>query len=198
MTPSRLEAFSDGVLAIIITIMVLTMEAPKDGVNFIDLLPLLSKFLFYLLSFIYVGIYWNNHHHLFKATQKVDGFVLWANLALLFFLSLIPFTTSWMGNFAFGDSHIDLSHPAALYGINLFLCSVSFMILGNRVAKIEANKALLSLALEDQKKEKLSLLIYLLGIVMSFVYTPLALACYAFVALLWLIPDKRIEKVYKD
>lgn len=188
MSPNRLEAFSDGVLAIIITIMVLELKPPIDGADMYYLIPLIPKFLFYLLSFIYIGIYWNNHHHLFKATKKVSGPVLWANLFLLFFLSLIPFTTSWMGEFVLDQ------HPAALYGINLFLCAVSFLILEKTVIKVEGKDSKLAFALEDSRKEKASLTLYLAGIVLSFFFTPLALICYALVALLWMIPDKRIEK----
>ncbi|MXV37106.1 DUF1211 domain-containing protein [Flavobacteriaceae bacterium Ap0902] len=188
MTPNRLEAFSDGVLAIIITIMVLELKAPTEGADLFYLLPLIPKFLFYLLSFIYIGIYWNNHHHLFKATKRVNGLVLWANLALLFFLSLIPFTTSWMGEYVLDE------HPASLYGINLLCCAISFMILEKMVIKAEGEESVVSFALEDQRKEKGSLALYILGIVFSFIYTPIAMICYALVALLWLMPDRRLEK----
>ncbi len=187
MTPNRLEAFSDGVLAIIITIMVLELRAPTDGAELSNLVSLIPKVLFYLLSFMYVGIYWNNHHHLFKATQRVNGLVLWANLGLLFFLSLIPFTTSWMGEFALDKQ------PSALYGINLLLCAISFMILERAVISAEGKQSIISNALEGQRKEKISIGLYIIGIALSFIYSPLALLCYALVALLWLMPDKRIE-----
>jgi len=190
MKTGRLEAFSDGVLAIIITIMVLEMKVPA-GSCFTTLKPLIPKFLSYVLSFIYVGIYWNNHHHLFQAIEKVNGKVLWANLSLLFSLSLIPFTTAWMG-----QNHFE-KNPVALYGINLLLCVFSYIILEKAAIKNEGKQSTIGMALEDKKKEIASLLLYLIGTIVSFSIPEISMACYAFVAILWLIPDKRIEQQLK-
>lgn len=186
MKTGRLEAFSDGVLAIIITIMVLEMKVP-EGSDFSTLQPLIPKFLSYLLSFIYVGIYWNNHHHMFQVIEKVNRKVLWANSALLFSLSLIPFTTAWMG-----QNHFE-KNPVALYGINLLFCAFTYFILEKAAIKHEGKQSVIGMALEDKKKEIASLFLYIIGTIGSF-YTPeIGLACYALVAILWLIPDKRIE-----
>lgn len=187
MTTNRLEAFSDGVLAIVITIMVLEMKVP-EGANFEVLKTLLPKFISYILSFIYVGIYWNNHHHLFHAIQKVNGKILWANLFLLFCLSLIPFSTGWMG-----ENHFD-KNPVALYGINLLLCALAFIILEKSSIHHEGESSKLKLALKNYNKEYVSLALYFISVVLSFYAPILSILLYAVVALVWLIPDTRIEK----
>lgn len=187
MKTGRLEAFSDGVLAIIITIMVLELKVP-EGAEFSNLTPLYPKFMSYVLSFIYVGIYWNNHHHLFQAIEMVNGKVLWANLGLLFTLSLIPFTTAWMGENHFGNN------PVALYGVNLLLCAMAFLILEKAAIKHEGSESQIGKALKIRTKENLSCLAYLLGIILSFFLPFVSLICYTFPAVLWLIPDSRIEK----
>lgn len=189
MKPGRLEAFSDGVLAIIITIMVLQISVPK-GNTFASLQPLLPKLLSYFLSFVYVGIYWNNHHHLFQAIEKVNGNVLWANLVLLFTLSLIPFSTDWLGENSFGEN------PAALYGINLFLCAVAFAILEYAAIRHEGASSKIARALKNKNKEIASVVLYIVGITFSFFLPVLSIICYAVVALIWIIPDKRIEKEF--
>lgn len=187
MKSSRLEAFSDGVLAIIITIMILELKVPY-GDEFSALKPLLPKFLAYILSFLYVGIYWNNHHHLFQIIEKINGKVLWANLGLLFFLSLIPFTTDWMGKNHFGKN------PVAVYGLVLLCAAVSYMILAKfSFAAGQENKKLKE-ALSDQRKEYLSVLLYMAGIGCSFFYPYISVGIYWVVALMWMIPDSRIEK----
>jgi uncharacterized membrane protein len=188
MTTGRLEAFSDGVIAIIITIMVLEFKVP-EGNNFYNLYPLLPKFLTYLISFIYVGIYWNNHHHLFHVINKVNGKILWANLSLLFTLSFIPFTTAWMG-----ESHIK-SNPVCLYGINLLLCSIMFVILEKVAIKHEGKDAKITKAIKRSIKEYISSALYIVGIILSFYLPIVGLICYAIVACIWLVPDKRIEKL---
>lgn len=188
MTTNRLEAFSDGVLAIIITIMVLELKVPH-GFSFEALQPLVPKFISYLLSFIYIGIYWNNHHHLFHAIKKVNGKVLWANLALLFSLSIIPFTTGWMG-----ENHFE-KNPVALYGINLLFCAFTFLILELVSMKNDGAGSIISMALENRKKEYASVLLYIIGISLSYAHTTFSLVCYLLVAIIWLVPDKRIEKI---
>ena len=187
MTTNRLEAFSDGVLAIVITIMVLEMKVP-EGASFEVLLPLLPKFMSYVLSFLYIGIYWNNHHHLFHAIQKVNGKILWANLFLLFCLSLIPFSTGWMGENQFDKN------PVALYGINLLMCAFAFIILEKSSIHHEGEKSKLKLAIKNYNKEYLSLFLYSTSVVISFYIPILSLLLYAIVAFIWLIPDSRIEK----
>lgn len=190
MKTGRLEAFSDGVLAIIITIMVLEIKVPQ-GSDFSTLKPLIPKFLSYLLSFIYIGIYWNNHHHLFQAIVKVNGKVLWANLFLLFSLSLIPFSTAWMG-----ENNFDKS-PVLLYGINLLFSAIFFVLLEKSAIKNEGSSSNIALALQSTLKEYSSIFIYLLGALLSFYYPILAVLCYTLVALLWIVPDRRIEKQLK-
>lgn len=187
MKTSRIEAFSDGVLAIIITIMVLELHIPKSA-SFGALIPLLPKFIAYLMSFVYVGIYWNNHHHLFHAIEKVNGKVMWANLFLLFSLSLLPFTSAWMG-----ENHYDKA-PMFLYGLDLFLCAYAYAILEKEVVKYEGEHSKLKQAVGNYLKEWLSIGFYLAGMGLSFVYPPLGFVLYLAVALLWVIPDKRIEK----
>ena len=188
MNKNRLEAFSDGVLAIIITIMVLEIKVPH-GEDFSDLLVLFPKFLSYILSFIYVGIYWNNHHHLLQSLTKVNGKILWANLHLLFWLSLIPVSTGWMGEHNFAKAAI------TLYGVILFMAAVAFWFLQNIIIASEGQHSLLAKALGKNLKGKSSNVLYLAAIVISFFNQWIAAAIYVIVALIWLIPDVRIEKV---
>jgi len=187
MTKGRLEAFSDGVIAIIITIMVLELKVP-EGESFADLKPLIPKFISYILSFIYVGIYWNNHHHMFQAAKKVNGKVLWANLFLLFCLSMIPIATGWMGENHFAENTV------ASYGIALILCALAFTVLEKSIIQLEGNDSTLAKAVKSHQKEYLSLLFYIIGVVLSFFYPIIGTVFYAIVALMWLIPDRRIEK----
>jgi uncharacterized membrane protein len=190
MTTSRLEAFSDGVLAIVITIMVLELKVP-EGVSFAALKPLIPKFMSYTLSFIYLGIYWNNHHHHFHAVKKINGKVLWANLLLLFFLSLIPFTTDWLGESNFAKN------PAALYGTNLLACNIAVWVLQTATIKVQGNETITA-ALKNHTKEYLSSLLYIVGVILSFFVPNISVLCYAAVAAIWLIPDKRIEKALQE
>ncbi|MDH6252682.1 putative membrane protein [Chryseobacterium sp. H1D6B] len=191
MTKGRLEAFSDGVLAIIITIMVLELKIP-EGNNWESLKPLLPKFLAYIFSFIYVGIYWNNHHHLFQAVKKINGSILWANLHLLFWLSLMPAATEWLGETHFAKN------PAATYGFILIMCAVAYTILENLAIKNEGEHSKLNEAINSKFKEYISLFCYILGIIVSFFYPYIAIGFYYIVALIWLIPDSRIEKSLKE
>jgi len=186
MSKGRMEAFSDGVIAIIITIMVLALEAPHEA-NLAALLPLAPVFLSYLLSFVYLGIYWNNHHHLLQAIKHVDGRVLWANLHLLFWLSLVPFATGWMGQNPLAG------WPAALYGVVLLLASVAFFILVRVLVSVHGRDSTLAIALGRDIKGKISPILYLLAIPLSFVSASLAYALYVLVAVMWLVPDRRIE-----
>lgn len=190
MNTGRLEAFSDGVLAIVITIMVLELNIPKET-SFSALKPLVPKFISYLLSFIYLGIYWNNHHHHFQAVENVNGKILWANLLLLFFLSLIPFTTSWMGESSFAKN------PTALYGINLLACNIAVFILESVSVKAKGNDSI-EKALQDRRKEYMSFVGYVICIPLSFYLPYLSLLFYVIVAIIWIIPDKRIEKELQD
>ncbi|WP_027377630.1 TMEM175 family protein [Kaistella palustris] len=187
MTKGRLEAFSDGVLAIIITIMVLGLQIP-GGHSFEDLKPLFFKFLSYLFSFIYVGIYWNNHHHLFQATKRVNGKILWANLHLLFWLSVLPFATSWMGENNFAEN------PVALYGFVLLMAAVAFNMLEKFCVQSDGYDSAIAKALRSTLKEKLSILFYASGVGLSFVFPVVAVILYYVVAMMWIIPDLRIEK----
>jgi uncharacterized membrane protein len=187
MGKGRLEAFSDGVLAVIITIMVLEMKVPR-GVDLVALQPLLPVFLSYLLSFVYIGIYWNNHHHMLHATQRVSGAVLWANLHLLFWLSLVPFVTGWMGENNFAPT------PTAIYGVVLFLAAISYWILQRAIIAEQGEASLLARAVGDDRKGKLSQLCYAIAIPLAFVHEWIAGAIYALVALIWLVPDRRIEQ----
>ena len=190
MGKNRLEAFSDGVIAIIITIMVLELKVPHgEGVE--ALASLIPTFLSYVLSFIYVGIYWNNHHHMLHAAHKVTGAMLWANLYLLFWLSLIPFATGWMR-----ESHFT-STPSALYGFVLLMAAVAYMILQRQIITSEGQGSLLKQAIGSDRKGKLSLILYSIGIVAAFWSPKLSQALYVAVALIWLIPDQRIEHVLK-
>jgi uncharacterized membrane protein len=182
----RLEAFSDGVIAIIITIMVLEMKVPH-GDSLEALLPLVPVFLSYVLSFVYVGIYWNNHHHMLHACVKVSGSVLWANLHLLFWLSLFPFATGWMG-----ENHF-ASMPSALYGVVLLMAAVAYWVLQQTIIASEGPASVLKSAIGGDWKGKLSPLLYLAAIASAFWVQWLALALYVLAALLWLVPDRRIE-----
>jgi uncharacterized membrane protein len=182
----RLEAFSDGVIAIIITIMVLELKVPH-GTDWDTLAPLGPVFLSYVLSFIYVGIYWNNHHHMLHAISKVSGGVLWANLHLLFWLSLIPFVTGWMGENHFGKV------PVAIYGGVLTMCALAYLWLEHRLIRLHGNQSALAQAVGNDKKTWLSVGLYVAGIGLTFVHPWLSAALYALVALMWFIPDRRIE-----
>ena len=187
MTKGRLEAFSDGVIAIIITIMVLEMKVPHgDGVK--DLRPLLPVFLSYVLSFVYVGIYWNNHHHMLHTCTGVTGAMLWANLHLLFWLSLFPFTTWWMG-----QNHFT-TVPTALYGVVLLLAAIAYLLLQQVIIRAQGQESILKKAVGRDWKGKLSPLLYVLAIVAALRFAWLAQMFFAIAALIWLIPDRRIEK----
>ena len=187
MGTGRLEAFSDGVIAVILTIMVLEMKAPHDG-DPKALLALLPVFLSYVLSFIYVGIYWNNHHHLLHIVKHVDGRVLWANLHLLFWLSLVPFSTSWMG-----ENHFS-TWPTVLYGFILLMAGVAYDILTRALRRANSGEALAGHAAAKSCKGMISVLIYLAAIPLAFVSVPLADAMFVLVAFMWFIPDRRIER----
>ena len=191
MSKGRLEAFSDGVLAIIITIMVLELKAPKAP-DLEALAPLIPVFLSYVLSFVFVGIYWNNHHHLLQAAQQVNGRVLWANLHLLFWLSLTPFVTSWMGETNFG------AWPVAAYGVVLLLAGCAYAILSRSLIVQHGQQSVLGRAVGRDRKGSLSVLIYAAAIPVAFAVPYAALALYAVVAVLWLVPDRRIETVLVD
>jgi uncharacterized membrane protein len=186
MHKNRLEAFSDGVLAIIITIMILEIKAPVTN-SFESLLSLLPIFLSYVLSFSYIGIYWNNHHHIFQAVKHVNGSILWGNLFLLFWLSLIPFATSWIGSQHFS------AVPMSLYGFILFMSGFSYNILLKKILKLEGKDSVLARVTEKDNKGKISLFCYLLGIPTSFISVWISGFLYFAVALLWIIPNKKIE-----
>jgi uncharacterized membrane protein len=183
----RLEAFSDGVLAIIITIMVLEMKVPH-GTSLDTLMPLLPVFLSYVLSFVYVGIYWNNHHHMLHLCTKVSARILWANLHLLFWLSLFPFATGWMG-----ENHF-ASLPSALYGGVLLAAAIAYWLLQQAIVATQGEGSVLKRAVGDDWKGKLSPVLYVCGILLTFYASWLAQAIYVVVALLWLVPDRRIER----
>lgn len=187
MDKRRMEAFSDGVIAIIITIMVLSLTVPF-GANLAALRPLIPTFLSYALSFVFLGIYWNNHHHLLQAIEYVDGRVLWANLHLLFWLSLIPFGIGWMGKNDFA------AWPVALYGMVLLLAAVAYFILARTLISLHGKDSVLAAALGRDFKGKVSVLIYFAAIPLAFVNAWLACGLYVLVAVMWLIPDRRIEK----
>ena len=187
MSKGRMEAFSDGVIAILITIMVLGLTVPHTA-DLAALLPLAPVFLSYVLSFVFLGIYWNNHHHLLQAVKHVDGRVLWANLHLLFWLSLIPFATGWMGENRFAP------WPVALYGIVLFCAAVAYFILARTLISLHGQESTIAAALGRDFKGKISILIYLVAIPLAFLSAWLAFGLYVLVAVIWLIPDRRIEK----
>jgi len=188
MTRGRLEAFSDGVIAIILTIMVLELR-PPHGTGLADLAPLLPKFSSYLLSYVYLAIYWNNHHHLLHAVERVDGRVLWANVNLLFWLSLIPFATAWMGE------HEASAVPVALYGTVLLLAAVAYFLLTLALRAIHLPTSPLARALGRDWKGKASAMAYAVSLPLAFVHQALALAIYVGVAIVWLVPDRRFERV---
>jgi uncharacterized membrane protein len=186
MTKGRLEAFTDGVMAVLITIMVLELKVP-EGADLNALEPVLPGFLTYVLSFVYLGIYWNNHHHMLHATQRINGAILWANLHLLFWLSLVPFTTGWMG-----ENHFS-ALPTAVYGIVLLCAGVAYYILQTTIVRAQGPHSMLAEALGRDVKGKLSPVIYAAAIPLAFVHQLIADALYVTVALIWLIPDRRIE-----
>jgi TMEM175 potassium channel family protein len=187
MGPGRLEAFSDGVLAIIITIMVLELRVPHSA-DLVALRPLAPKLASYVLSFVYIGIYWNNHHHMLHLTRRVDGGILWANLHLLFWLSLVPFVTGWMGENHFAPV------PTAAYGAVLLLAAIAYLILQRAITRSQGPTSALAAAVGRDAKGKLSALLYAVAIPLALVRPRLAGALYAAVALLWLAPDRRIER----
>ena len=187
MSTTRLEAFSDGVIAILITIMVLELRAPHDS-SLAALRPLWPVFRSYVMSFIYLGIYWNNHHHLLHAAEHVNGRILWANLHLLFWLSLIPFTTAWMGENHFGGSSV------ALYGGVLLCAAIAYFILVRALLALHGSESLLANALGSDFKGKISIVLYLVAIALSFINNWIAFTMYVLVAIMWLVPDKRIER----
>jgi uncharacterized membrane protein len=186
VTSERLKAFSDGVLAIIITIMVLELKAPHGG-NFVALWPLWPTFLAYALSFTYVAIYWNNHHHLFLVVEKVNGATLWANLHLLFWLSLLPFATAWASETEFATD------PVALYGVVLFGAAIAYVVLVVALMRAQKGRTLLHHAIGRDFKGKISIVIYVFGIAGSFLNPWIGCLVYVGVAAMWLIPDRRIE-----
>ena len=187
MGKSRLEAFSDGVLAIIITIMVLEMKVPH-GENLGALLPLLPVFLSYVLSFVYLGVYWNNHHHMLHASQKVSGPMLWANLHLLFWLSLVPFVTGWMG-----ENHFAAA-PTALYGAVLLMAAIAYWVLQQTIIAAQGRDSVLKAAVGRDLKGKISPVLYIIAIPLAFLSQWIAGGIYVLVALIWLVPDRRIEQ----
>src|SRR5262245_55853270 len=191
MRKNRLEAFSDGVIAIIITIMVLELKVPHgEGVE--TLVPLIPVFLSYVLSFVYLGIYWNNHHHMLHACQRVTGPILWANLHLLFWLSLIPFATGWMGEYHFAAA------PSALYGFVLLMAAIAYWLLQQRIIASQGSRSILKKAVGGDWKGKLSPVLYAAAIPLAFWWQWISLGVYVLVALLWLIPDRRIEHALVD
>lgn len=187
MEKNRLEAFSDGVIAIIITIMVLEMKVPH-GASIQDLLPLIPVFFSYILSFVFVGIYWNNHHHMLHAAINVNGRTLWANMHLLFWLSLVPFVTGWMGenNFA--------TIPVVFYGLVMLMAGFAYSLLTHSLIANHGKDSMLSKAIGNDKKGKVSLLLYALAIPAAFIHAWIAILIYIFVAVMWFVPDKRIER----
>jgi TMEM175 potassium channel family protein len=187
MSKGRLEAFSDGVIAIIITIMVLEFKVPEQT-GLAALGPLVPVFFSYVMSFVFLGIYWSNHHHLLQATQHVDGRVLWANLHLLFWLSLIPFVTAWMGENEFA------AWPVASYGVVMFFAAVAYFILTRALLALHGSTSVLATALGSDFKGKVSIVIYLVAIPFAFQNSRLATALYVLVAVMWLVPDRRIER----
>jgi TMEM175 potassium channel family protein len=191
MNKERILAFSDGVLAIIITIMVLELKIPH-GDKLEDLKPLIPIVVSYILSFVHIGIYWNNHHHMMYAVKKVNGVILWANLHLLFWLSLLPFVTGWMGENYF------TTIPVALYGLDLFMSSIAYFILSQCLLKYEGKSSVLAAAVGNDFKGKISSILYVLAIVLAFINAWTSLGIYALVAMIWVIPDKRIEKVISE
>jgi uncharacterized membrane protein len=188
MTKSRLEAFSDGVLAIIITIMVLELKPPHAD-NFAALGALWPVFFSYVLSFIYIGIYWNNHHHMLQAAKHINGCILWRNTHLLFWLSLIPFVTAWMG-----ENHFT-TLPVALYGFVLWMCGFAYYLLAHSLRKLHGKESDFTKALGNDRKGILSVVIYTIGIALSFIHPALGFATYVVVACIWFVPDRRFENI---
>jgi len=186
MSKGRLEAFSDGVLAIVITIMVLELEIPHEA-SLAALTPVFPKFLGYVLSFILLGIYWNNHHHLWQAVERVNGSVLWANLHLLFWLSLVPFVTGWMGENHFARI------PVALYGFIMWMSALAYFLMVRVLMAHHEKDSVLASALGDGRKERISLAIYTAAIPLAFLSSWISLALYVIVVIMWLVPDQRIE-----
>ncbi|HET8923611.1 MAG TPA: TMEM175 family protein [Candidatus Acidoferrum sp.] len=191
MKKGRLEAFSDGVFAVIITFMVFNIKVPQSS-GFHGLLSVLPVFLSYILSFLYVGIYWNNHHHLLQASESVSGRILWANLHLLFWLSLAPFATAWMG-----QNHIAPA-PVAFYGLILLCAGIAYFILTKSLVAHHRQESALAIAVGKDRKGLLSIAVYVIAIPLAFVRTWAAYVCYALVVVMWLLPDPRIEKVVRD
>jgi len=188
MSKGRMEAFSDGVIAILITIMVLELKVPR-GDGWEALGPMWPAFSTYVLSFVFLGIYWNNHHHMLHAADRINGRILWANLHLLFWLSLVPVTTGWMG-----DSHL-APLPTAVYGVDLFCAAIAYTILQTAITAHQGPSSKLASAVGRDRKGKISLALYALGITLAFVRPWISAALYALVALIWLVPDRRIESV---
>ncbi|MDG5491585.1 TMEM175 family protein [Psychroserpens sp. SPM9] len=193
MKTGRLEAFSDGVLAIVITIMVLEMKAPEDT-TFNGLLTVAPVFISYLISFIYLGIYWNNHHHLMQVTKKVNGKILWANLHLLFWLSLIPFITSWVGE----HGHYYEALPVATYGFVLLMCAIAYFILESVLKKHHDDNYALKKLTTSKVKDYLSLGLYLIALPLAYVNTWCSVVCYVLVAIIWIMPEKKLEELMDD
>jgi len=191
MGKTRLEAFSDGVIAIIITIMVLELKVPHEA-DFRALLPLWPVLMSYVLSFIYVGIYWNNHHHMMQAVEEISGGILWANLHLLFWLSLIPFVTAWTG-----ENHFETA-PTVVYGVVLSMCAVAYSLLVRRLVKHHDKNSTLAEAIGDDRKGKISIALYVVGAAVSCFTAWLGFLVYVGVAIMWLIPDRRIEKKFTE
>ena len=190
MSKGRLEAFSDGVLAVIITIMVLELHVP-EGADLAALATSVPTLIFYVLSFIYIGIYWNNHHHLMQATHSVTGPILWANLHLLFWLSLLPFATGWMG-----ENHFE-ALPSAAYGVVLLAAAIAYWILQQRIIALQGADSALQRAVGADWKGKLSPVVYAVAIPLTFVSVAVAQVMYVVVALIWLVPDRRLERQFQ-
>lgn len=188
MTRTRLEAFSDAVVAIVITIMVLELHVPEHATDLAALRPIIPTFLTYVLSFVFLGIYWNNHHHMLHLVKHINGTILWANLHLLFWLSLIPFTTGWMGQNEFAEV------PTALYGVVLLLAAIAYYLLQTAIVRAQGSESDLARVLGSDIKGKISPVLYLAAIPLAFVSRWVALGLYVVVALIWLIPDRRIER----
>ena len=191
MTKGRMEAFSDGVLAIVITIMVLEMKVPH-GDDLASLKPLLPVFISYILSFVYVGIYWNNHHHMLQAAQRVSGPVLWRNMHLLFWLSLVPFVTGWMGENNFTVM------PVVLYGVVLLMAAVAYYLLAHKLTALHGRESSFTRSLGSDRKGKISVVLYITGIGACFIHPLLGLLAYVLVAIMWFVPDRRFEAEEKQ
>jgi len=191
MSKNRLEAFSDGVLAIVITIMVLELKVVHDS-SFGALKSIVPTFLSYVLSFIYLGIYWNNHHHMLQTCSKISGSILWANLHLLFWLSLVPFTTAWMGENNFTTA------PTTLYGVILLMAAIAYFILQQVIIASQGKNSMLKMAIGNDLKGKISPVLYIVAILFSFWFEWISISLYVLVAIIWLVPDKRIERVMQN